>query len=263
MIKNQTQFFCVAVLIVAAACIAACAAVSSPVIAPSADILRVGVCANSPPVIFKNDDGTYSGIEAELARELASSLGKTVYFVDCDWDDLIPALLENRIDIIMSGMTVTESRSVRVAFTEPYLRSGQMGLTTNQNALRIYGLNSLLSADMRIGMEKGTTGETIVQQYFIRAKEVAFKNPADGARAVLKGHINVFVSDAPIVWWFASLYESQGLMALPFFISDENIAWAVRKDDAALQAGANRFVAAWEQDGRLKALMQRWLPKMQ
>jgi ABC-type amino acid transport substrate-binding protein len=52
-------------------------------------------------------------------------------------------------------------------------------------------------------------------------------------------------------------------MALPFFISEENIAWAVRKDDTTLQEGANRFIAERKQDGRLKALLRRWLPKMQ
>ena len=263
MTTSQSEIFRISVLILAAACLTACAAASRPGLEASPNILRVGVCANSPPMIFRQDDGAYAGFEADLARELASSLGKTVYFVDCEWNDLIPALLENRIDIIMSGMTVTASRSVRVAFSDSYLRSGQIGLTTNANALRISGLNSLLNASIRVGMEKGTTGEIIVQQYFFSAKKVEFKNPEQGAQAVLKGRIDVFVSDAPVVWWFASFYESQGLMALPFFISEENIAWAVRKDDTALLAGANRFIANWKQDGRLTALLRRWLPKMQ
>jgi len=259
---KQVQFFCTLVLIAAAGCLAACAAAPSTVIAPSPDILRVGVCANRPPMVFKNDDGSYAGFEADLARELASSLGKTAAFVDCAWDDLIPALLENRIDIIMSGMTATTSRSVRVAFTQPYLRSGQLGLTTNANALRISGLNSLRTDSMRVGMEEATTGEIVVQQFFINAKKTAYSKPEQGAQAVLKGRIDLFVHDAPVIWWFASLYESQGLMALPFFITEENFAWAVRKDGNELRAGANRFIATRQQDGRLKALLRRWLPKI-
>lgn len=255
-------FVCAALLIAAAVCLAACAA-STPVPGPSPSVLRVGVCANSPPVIFRQTDGSYAGFEAEMARELAGFLGKTVHFVECDWNDLIPALVDNRIDIIMSGMTITESRSVRVAFTDAYMRSGQIGLTTNANTLRIFSLNALLAAGIRVGIEKGTTGEIIVQQYFTSAKKVEFKNPEQGTRAVLKGHVDVFVSDAPVIWWYASQYESQGLMALPFFISEENIAWAVRRDDTTLQAGANRFIAERKQDGWLTALLRRWLPKMQ
>jgi ABC-type amino acid transport substrate-binding protein len=264
---NCPRFFRLIVLLfAAAACLASCTALSSPGKGqgptPSSDILRVGVCANRPPVIFMQDDGTYAGCEADLARELASSLGKRAVFVDCAWKDLIPALLENRIDIIMSGMTITRSRSVRVAFTRPYLRGGQVGLTTNANTRRISGLNSLLTLGSRVGMEKGTTGEIVVQQFFTSSKKIPFTDLEKGAEAVLNGKIDVFVHDAPVVWWFASLYESRGLMALPFFITEENIAWAVRKDDQALLEGANRFIAGWKQDGRLKSLMLRWLPTM-
>lgn len=254
--------FCVAVVTAVAACVVGCMSTSQPVIDPSPDVLRVGVCANRPPVIFKQEDGTYAGFEADFARELAASLGKTAYFVDCDWIDLIPALLENRIDIIMSGMTVTTSRSVRVNFTEPYMRSGQIGLTTNANALRISGVNALRGASMRVGIEKGTTGEIIAQQFFLNAKKVAYTKLVQGVQAVLKGRVDLFVHDAPVVWWYASLYESQGLTALPFFISEENIAWAVRKDDAALLSGANQFIRLRTQDDRLKKLLRRWLPKI-
>ena len=92
---------------------------------------------------------------------------------------------------------------------------------------------------------------------------MTFTDIEKGAGAVLNRRIDVFVHDAPVIWWFASLYESRGLMALPFFITEENIAWAVRKDDEALLAGANRFIEDWKQDGRLQSLMRRWLPKIQ
>ncbi len=114
-----------------AAVLAACAA-SAPPPEPSPSVLRIGVCANSPPVIFREKDGSYAGFEAEMARSLAASLGRSAAFVECGWEDLIPALVDNRIDIIMSGMTITESRSVRVSFTDAYMRSGQAALTTNR-----------------------------------------------------------------------------------------------------------------------------------
>ncbi len=251
-------FLMIAVFVSFAAC-----AGPTPAPGPSAAVLRVGVCANSPPVIFSQPDGTCAGFEAELARGLAAALGKSVYFVECSWEGLIPALLENRIDIIMSGMTVTASRSVRVAFTEPYMRSGQAALTTNPRALRFHSRAALMSLPARIGTEKGTTGEIVANQFFAVAESVTFNNPEKGVKALLDGRVDVFMHDAPVVWWYASQYETRGLAALPFFITEEDIAWAVRKDDAALLAGANGFLSAWKDDGRLQALLQRWLPNMQ
>jgi polar amino acid transport system substrate-binding protein len=250
-----------AVMIVAVASLAACAGVE-PGPEPSASVVRVGVCANSPPVIFRDKDGSYAGFEAELAGSLAASLGRSAVLVECDWEDLIPALVDNRIDIIMSGMTITESRSVRVAFTDAYMRSGQAALTTNQQALRFPGRTALLSVPVRLGTEKGTVGEIVARQYFTGAKNIAFKDPEKAVKAVLAGRADLFMHDAPVIWWYASQYEAQGLTALPFLITEEGIAWAVRKDDAELLAGANRFIAAWQQDGRLQELLSRWLPKM-
>jgi ABC-type amino acid transport substrate-binding protein len=241
--------------------LAACAA-STPAPAPSPSVLRVGVCSNAPPVIFRQTDGGYAGFEAEMARGLAASLGRSAVFVECDWEYLIPALVENRIDIIMSGMTITESRSVRVAFTDAYMRSGQAALTTNRQALRFPGRTALLSVPVRLGTEKGTVGEIVARQYFAFAKHSAFRDPGKGVKAVLNGRVDVFMHDAPVIWWYASQHEAQGLTALPFFITDEGIAWAVRKDDVELLTGANRFIAARQQDGWLKELLRRWLPKM-
>lgn len=248
-------------MIVAAMSLAACAA-SQPVPGPSPSVLRAGVCPNAPPVIFKNNDGFRTGFEAELARALADSLGRRLYFVECSWDELIPELLAGRIDIIMSGMTITASRSVRVAFSDPYMRSGQLGLTTNAHALAFNSLNALLGSRTRMGVEAGTTGEIIAQQYCAAASKVMYANPERGVKALLRGRIDVFLHDAPVVWWYASQYESRGLTALPYFVSEEDIAWAVRKDDTALLDGANRFLAGWKEDGRLKTLLRRWLPSM-
>ena len=94
---------------------------------PKADVLLVGVTPDAPPLIYTQGDRVV-GLEAELARALAKTMGKSVRFVKLEWSDLIPALLENRIDIIMSGMSMTEMRLVRIAFSTPYLRAGQMAL---------------------------------------------------------------------------------------------------------------------------------------
>lgn len=244
-----------------AGCAAAGVAAGPAAPAPSQALLRVGVRAAAPPLIFKQN-GQYAGIEADLARALAAGLGKNVSFVECPWNDLIPALLDNRIDIIMSGMTITGLRSVRIAFADPYIRSGQACLTSNKHAKDLLTAESLLFSDLRIGSEKGTTGEFIVQQNLSKAKKVSFADPQKAAKAIEGGRIDLFVHDAPVVWWLASMYEAQGLTALPFFISQEDLAWGVRKDDAALLDSANRFIEAWKQSGQLKALLHRWLPNM-
>ena len=91
------------------------------------NILKVGVTSNAPPLIYKHNN-QFTGLEAELAAELAKFTGKEVRFVEVKWVDQIPALLSGKTDIIMSGMTVTTLREMRIAFSKPYIIAGQVSL---------------------------------------------------------------------------------------------------------------------------------------
>ena len=72
-------------------------------------VLKVGVSTNAPPLIYKQGDEII-GLEAELAREFAKSIGKSVEFVELAWTDQIPALLDKLTDIIISRMTRPQKR---------------------------------------------------------------------------------------------------------------------------------------------------------
>ena len=76
---------------------------------PDESILRVGVSTNYPPLIFQQGEDI-EGAEADLARELASYLGKEPVFVAIDWQDQLDKLVAGETDIIMAGMSVTEER---------------------------------------------------------------------------------------------------------------------------------------------------------
>jgi polar amino acid transport system substrate-binding protein len=96
-------------------------------VASNETLLRVGVTADAPPLIFKKGDA-YAGLEAELAEELGRFLHKDVRFVEVPWEDQIQTLLDDRTDIIMSGISITPLREVLIAFSIPYFRTGQMAL---------------------------------------------------------------------------------------------------------------------------------------
>src|SRR5262245_41762351 len=102
---------------------------------PTAPPLRVGCAPDSPPVAFRRS-GEIVGIEPDFASALATELGRPLQLVQYDWVDLIPALLSGRVDVIMSGMTVTPARSVRIAFADPWLDSGLMAAMRREDASR-------------------------------------------------------------------------------------------------------------------------------
>lgn len=223
--------------------------------------LRVGVAPVSPPMIFK--DGTrIVGIEADFAQALGKELGREITFVELAWEDLIDALNDGKIDIIMSSMSVTRARQFRVAFSEPYLRTGQMALVRASELAR-YGLIVDSLANRTIGVRKGTTGDLLVQQEFPRAKRKYFKSDEDGAVALSKGKIDLFIDDSTMIWYLGGVYEAKGLAVVPHVLSNEILAWGTRRSDDPLRESANAFLKKIQASGELNRILHRWIPKFQ
>ncbi len=121
--------------------VAGCQTPKSPAPAPSKAVpesgaaLRVGITANMPPLIYRQD-GQITGLEVELAKGLGQFLERPIKFVEISWEDQISHLLANKIDIIMSGMSITDMRRMRVAFCAPYAKTGQMALIRREDIQR-------------------------------------------------------------------------------------------------------------------------------
>jgi polar amino acid transport system substrate-binding protein len=232
---------------------------------PDENILRVGISTSSPPLIYKQGEDVV-GLEAEFAREFAQYLGKSVRFIEFKWVDLIPALLENRIDIIMSGMSVTKMRRVRISFSEPYYKTGLMVLFHKSNR-RIFPERYLARgievfyAMGKFGVVKGTTGETYVFENYGDAKKISrfdtFKKAVD---ALLYENIDLIIHDGPIVLMAASEYDTEGLATSMVHLTDESLAWGIRKNDRELLNSANRFIDTCRRDGKLNSIIERWMP---
>jgi len=220
--------------------------------------LRIGVTSTYPPIIFRQG-GEMAGVEADLARMLGVRLGRPIHFVEVSWDQQIDTLMAGRTDIIMSGMSVTEARAVRIAFSDPYLEGGLMAAVRSEDARRFGSREALLQTDGVIGALDRTTGDVFVQRNFPNARRVTLSLASDGALALRRRTIDVFVHDGPSIAWLVSANEAE-LAGIWIPLNRENLAWGVRRDDPALLAQLNESLAAWKQDGTLNEVLVRWLP---
>ena len=233
--------------------------VKSSATPPGVNILRVGVSANAQPLVYRQGNKIV-GLEADFARELAKDLGKSLQFVELDWEDQIPALLANKIDIIMSGMTITRLRKVRIAFSIPYFKSGLMALIRREDAARFStGLFSLATSSA-IGAIKDTTSEYFVETNYGSVKKKLFSSTKPAVKALIDKRIDMFIYDAPLVLYLASENETKGLTALFTLFTEEYLAWGIRKDNQALLESANTFLKTANSDGRLQQMIKYWIP---
>ena len=222
----------------------------------AAPALRVGVSPVFPPMVFKQN-GELAGVEVDLARALGESLGRKVIFVELPWADQIEALAEGRIDIIMSSLSITAARRFVIDFTRPYLGIGQMTLVRREDQGQ-YALGFPIRPPGRVGVLKATTGEFMVEREFPKASRKVFASGTEAAQALKKKKIDLFISDSTLIWYLAGMHAADGLAAVPFALSEEQLAWGVHKGDDKLLAAANEFFQKSLQDGSLKRILQRW-----
>lgn len=220
--------------------------------------LRIGVTPNSPPMVFK-EGGRLTGLEIDLAGALAKDLGRPVQFVELKWEDQIETLLGGKIDIIMSSMSITRARQYRIAFSEPYLRVGQMALVRRADAGR-YALGIPQPLPGVVGVMKATTGDFLVQQEFARSKRKEFSSGGEAATALMKKRIDVFIADSSLVFWLAAANEANGLVVVPIALTEEDVAWGMRRGDAELQKSVNAFLRKIKENGQFAAMFKQWLP---
>ena len=227
---------------------------------PAADPvpLKIGVTPIFPPVIYK-EGGKLAGVEADFARALGEALGRPVQFVEVSWEDQIPALVDGRTDIIMSSMSVTRARELRITFAKPYLIVGQMALVRRGDAGR-YALGFPARPSGAIGVLKATTGDFLVQQEFSGNKRKTYKTGEDAAKALMKKRVDLFICDAPTVWWLAGMHEADDLVAVPIFLTQEQLAWGVRRSDTDLLNSVNAALDKLQQSGRANEIIKHWIP---
>jgi polar amino acid transport system substrate-binding protein len=226
-------------------------------LAPSGP-LRIGITPDYPPMVFKLE-GRLAGVEVELARLLGHELNRPIEFVQLRWDDQIPSLLSKRTDLIMSGMSITAARKTRIDFTDPYLRSGQVAMFRAADAGRFDSVERILQFDSTVAVVEGTTGDAFVVEHMPKARRLKLERAEDGAYQLTQRGVELFVHDAPAVVWLVSENETD-LKGYWKLLNEEELAWGVRRDDAALRDAVNGILANWKQNGTLDRVLLKWIP---
>jgi ABC-type amino acid transport substrate-binding protein len=226
--------------------------------------LRVGTSADHPPLTYfaSGADGERAvvGMEADFARVLASQLGRSVEWRVLPRAGLLPALERGEVDIVMSGLALSDDNLKRADFTRPYLRAGLMALIRTESVMRFRNPAALLQGDYRVGFVEGSDGAAYVRGQLGEAAPVALASADEGLQALLDGRIDVLIDAAATSWRIATEPRYGDLMSLNRPLTEEHLGWAVRKGDAAFRSRVDQELERMRQTGVLDHILGRWVP---
>ncbi|WP_213881779.1 transporter substrate-binding domain-containing protein [Pseudomonas sp. dw_358] len=101
--------------------------------------LRCGVMLDSPPSGFRNADNQPDGFDVAYCNDMAKALGATAEIVETPSSDRIPALVSNRIDVLIASTTSTVARGMTVGFSQPYMNYTTAVITRKDSGIKGYG----------------------------------------------------------------------------------------------------------------------------
>lgn len=219
--------------------------------------LTVGLTGNQPPLNAKNKAGEIIGMDAALAELIATNMGVTLNMVSMPFAELLPALRAGKVDMVMSGMTVTPERNLKVAFVGPYYVSGKGILTKTRTVAKIEDAKGLNQKNIKIASLKNSTSQEMVTEAAPEATFIATESYDAAVQMLLKDQVDVVVADYPFCALTAFRNKDNGLTAADVRLTFEPLCIAM-PEDALLINWVENFLMMIEGSGVLDALKNHW-----
>ena len=221
--------------------------------------LRVGFESGYMPFEMTNKKGDFIGFDMDFGRRMAKAMGVKFVPVNTAWDGIIPALVTNKFDIIMGGMTITQERNLKVAFADPYIVVGQAILLNKKNEGKVKSYKDLNNSKFIVTSRMGTTGEQSIKRMIPKATYKGFESEAEAGMEVINGKADALVYDLPFCAVFMAQQGAGKMIFLDEPFTFEPLAWAIRQGDPDFMNWLNNFLRQVKNDGRYAKIYDKWI----
>ncbi len=219
-----------------------------------------GIDANYPPFGYIDEKGNPAGFDVESMNWIAKKMGFTVEHKPIAWDGIIPALLARQIDMICSGMSITEKRAQQVDFSAPYWTVSRVFIAPKGSNITPA---DILSKPIKLGVQRGTSEADAMQT---EAKEKGYPLELrfyESAPLIVEDLINGridagFMDSLPAE---DSIAKGKAIVKIGVHGKPDNFGVAVRKDDKELRNLINEGYKLLMADPLWNELKKKYLSK--
>ncbi|WP_028323263.1 ABC transporter permease subunit [Desulfatirhabdium butyrativorans] len=220
--------------------------------------LKIGVCATREPLTFVDKDGRISGHDGELARLIGVRLNRPILFSNMKFMALIPALQSGKVDMILSGINITEERKKAVNFTQPYFSNAQVMLVKKTAQTATASDDALAGlGNKRIGVLLGSVHDAYATRKYTRATILQYKSPPDLVLAVKSGKVDAAFYVYEILLEMLRHDPDLALVGKPLFTVPIGVGF--NKNNVELRTRFNTFLKEIKANGQYDDMVRRWI----
>ena len=235
---------------------------SLPALAQAPDPNKVyinGIDSDFPPFAYVGPDGQPAGFDVDAIDWIAKQAGFKVTHQPMEWSGIVASLQNGKIDMIASGLSLTEERAAQINFSQPYWTIKQVVVGPGNSPLTA---EHALTTGLKIGVQAGTSDAKAMADANGRDGRkyelVEYSNSALAAQDVANGRIDAAVmNDAPA----ADAVNKLGLKIVGSAgIPDEVFAVGVKKGDDQTLKMINEGLAKLMADPYWQELIKKYNP---
>ena len=220
--------------------------------------LHMATNAAFPPYEMLTDDGSFEGIDVEVATEIAKKLGLELVVDDQEFTAAITAAANGQSDIVMAGLTVNEERKETLDFTDSYATGVQVVIVKEGSDVTMDNLGEKM-----IGCQKGTTGyiyasDTPENDGYGEDHVIGYDNGAIAVEALKGGQIDCVIIDNEPAKAYVAANEGLALLEGNWVIEDYAIG--VKKGNADLLNAVNTALNELIEDGTVQRIVDKYIP---
>jgi len=216
--------------------------------------LIVGI-TDYAPMDFKDENGNWTGFDAEFARLFAEELGvECEFFVLADWGKKFYELETKNIDVIWNGMTITDEVKLNTSCSNPYVINAQVVVMKADAVANYPDAGSM--KDLTFAVENGSAGQDAAVAMGA-ANIVPLQDQAAALMEVAAGTSDACVIDITMANAMTGEGTNYADLAKGISLTEEMYGVGFRKD-SDLTAKFNDFMAKLMADGTLDALAEKY-----
>jgi len=262
---RQATIFCAALLSLSTLA-AGCTSEPTPDPSPLRHItesktLRVCSTGDYRPFTFRDPQGTWSGMDIDLADDMARRLGVEIDMVQTTWANLVGDL-NDRCDIAMGGISITLKRAQEAVYSAPYLRDGKAAIVRCADASRFRSLQDIDRPGTRVVVNPGGTNEEFAKGNLKQATIIDHPDNNTIFGEISAGHADAMITDASEIRFQTA--QDRTLCGVstdrPFTFEQKAYLLPAAATDTA------RWVDEWlnivQHDGTYDRISQKWLGRV-
>jgi polar amino acid transport system substrate-binding protein len=227
-------------------------------------VLRFITETDYPPFNYRDEDGTLTGFNVDLARAICRELEVNCEVNSVDWSRLMPSLKEEEADAIIASLAISPKTAEQVDFTDNYYATPAKFVARNSSKIE-----GVLPADLeglKIGVVKDTSHEVYLRDFFSESEIVTFASDEELRLALKQEQVDLLFGDAiSLMFWINGAdsagccqFRGRGFLEAKYF--GEGVGIAVTKGNIRLKEVLNYALARVRASGRLEELLLRYFP---